>query len=669
MRWLLLKDLQILKRSPLLVGVLIAYSVVVSLVAGLALSSGPGKPRVAFANLVPEDKSEVALGGRKVDATQYADKLFAKVEPIRVKTREQAIAKVKSGEALGALVVPADVTERLQGTLGLGGGERPTVEVYYSAENPLKTQFVKDTIDATLAEANAAISAEVLRESAKYLNVIVAGGKVALPLVGSVDILGLRNARKIIDAALAELPEDAPERVALEQVSRFAGLAADNLDLSKPILSSISKPVQVKRIVVAGSDSSLSAFAAEVAVIASMMFVALLIAAGMLALEREENAFGRLVRGLISRTALVTEKVALAALVAFVITTVMLGILAALIGFDFTRGPLWLVALALGAAAFGAMGVAIGGVTREVRSASLAAFVVSLPVAALALIPAGAVNETLYDVIRVVSGAFPFRPALQALDAAISGGTLLTPLLHLAALTLAFGVIARVSLRRWASRRLTRGARDHRQVRPRPSNQGPVASLPGGAGARSLGRPVRKPTAPTTIGAWPSPPPACAASVPPPASATSCARRSWPRGTSSTRCSSSTAPTAGRRSRRCRGSTTSRSATRCRRPARPPRSGSRPCCCSGCPATKDEEGSGAWDDEGVIQLAIARDQGRAPRPAGDHRPLPVRVHEPRPLRRAARRRRRRQRRDARAARPHRRLPGRARAPTSSRRAT
>ena len=90
--------------------------------------------------------------------------------------------------------------------------------------------------------------------------------------------------------------------MALEQVSRFAGLAADNLDLSKPILASISKPVQVKRIVVAGSNSSLSAFAAEVAVVASMMFVALLLAAGMLALEREENAFGRLVRGLISRT-------------------------------------------------------------------------------------------------------------------------------------------------------------------------------------------------------------------------------------------------------------------------------------------------------------------------------------------------------------------------------
>ena len=39
------------------------------------------------------------------------------------------------------------------------------------------------------------------------------------------------------------------------------------------------------------------------------MFVALLLAAGLLALEREQHAFGRLVRGLVSRTALLSEKV------------------------------------------------------------------------------------------------------------------------------------------------------------------------------------------------------------------------------------------------------------------------------------------------------------------------------------------------------------------------
>ena len=47
------------------------------------------------------------------------------------------------------------------------------------------------------------------------------------------------------------------------------------------------------------------------------MFVTVLLAAGMLALEREEHAFGRLVRGLVSRLGLLVEKIGLAALCAF----------------------------------------------------------------------------------------------------------------------------------------------------------------------------------------------------------------------------------------------------------------------------------------------------------------------------------------------------------------
>ena len=50
-------------------------------------------------------------------------------------------------------------------------------------------------------------------------------------------------------------------------------------------------------------------FGVAVAVTLSLMFVTLLLAAGMLALEREEHAFGRLVRGLVSRTGLLVEKI------------------------------------------------------------------------------------------------------------------------------------------------------------------------------------------------------------------------------------------------------------------------------------------------------------------------------------------------------------------------
>jgi hypothetical protein len=51
-----------------------------------------------------------------------------------------------------------------------------------------------------------------------------------------------------------------------------------------------------------------------------------------------------------------------------------------------------------------------------------------------------------------VSAAFPFKPTLQAVDAAVNDADpgLLGPVVHLLGLTLAFGVIARLALRRFA---------------------------------------------------------------------------------------------------------------------------------------------------------------------------------------------------------------------------
>lgn len=450
MRWLLLKDLQILRRSPLLVALLVLYPIVVSVLFGVALSGGPEKPRVAFANLVPPGESEFEIGGRTLDASDYAGRLFGAIDPIRVDSREAAIEKVRSGEALGALVLPEDATRRLRSTLGLGGGEPPTVEVYYNAEDPVKRRFVESTIEAQLADANRALSDAVLEEAAGYLDVIVAGGEVSVPVLGSIDILGLERASTIIDGVVARLPEGSTERIALEQVSRFARLAAENLDVSQPILATIGSPVRVEQTVVEGGRTPLDVFAVAVAVTVSLMFVGLLLGAGLLALEREEQAFGRLVRGLVSRSSLLAAKLLLAALCALAVTALMLAGLAAFVGLDWSRAPAALAALAAGALGFGAMGVAIGALAREVRAASLLTILLALPIAFLALVPSGSVDPLAFDVANAVSGAFPFKPALRALDAALAGGALLVPVLHLLALTAGFAVLGRLALRRLA---------------------------------------------------------------------------------------------------------------------------------------------------------------------------------------------------------------------------
>ncbi len=61
----------------------------------------------------------------------------------------------------------------------------------------------------------------------------------------------------------------------------------------------------------AGATTPTASYAVAIAVVVSLMFVTLLLAAGMLALERSENAYRRLIRGLdLRRGALLVEKIA-----------------------------------------------------------------------------------------------------------------------------------------------------------------------------------------------------------------------------------------------------------------------------------------------------------------------------------------------------------------------
>jgi ABC-type transport system involved in cytochrome c biogenesis permease component len=445
MRWLLVKDLQILRRSPLLVALLVLYPIIIATLIGFALSRGPAKPRVAFLNEVPASASTLDLGGTRVDVSQYADEIFSRIDPVHVKSEKEALDKVRSGDVLGALIIPADTVQKLE-----TGLESAPIKVFFNSEDPVKYRFVQDTIKSEVQDANAALTKQLTKVALNYLDLISKGGNVSL-FGNNFNVLGLENAQTIVQAAITQLPRNSPLRNELGQVAQFAKLARDNLKLSGGVLQSVGTPIKAQETIVKGGRTPLDAYAVAIAVSVSLMFVTLLLAAGVLALEREENAFLRLVRGLVSRTGLLVEKVGLAAICAVAVSLVMLAGIALFVSLEWGRFPLWIVALAVGALGFGSMGVAIGGLTREVRAASLLAFMVSLPIAFLALVPSGSVSEGVFQVIRVISALFPFKPTLEALNAALNrSGDIGPPLLHLAILTLAFGVIARVSLRRFA---------------------------------------------------------------------------------------------------------------------------------------------------------------------------------------------------------------------------
>ena len=90
----------------------------------------------------------------------------------------------------------------------------------------------------------------------------------------------------------------------------------------------------------------LDAFPLAVSVTISVMVVRLLLGAGMLALEREQHGFGRLVRPLVARHGLVVERMVLAGLCAVAVGGIMLGVVATFVDLDWARGPLWVAAVA-----------------------------------------------------------------------------------------------------------------------------------------------------------------------------------------------------------------------------------------------------------------------------------------------------------------------------------
>ena len=445
MRWLLLKDLRLLRRSPQLVALLVLYPIVIAVLIGFALSRGPDKPQVAFANLVPESASQLDLGGEKLDTSSQEDVLFRAIEPVMVKTRAQAIRKVEEGDVLGAIVIPQDTTQKLQ-----SGIEPATIEVFYNAEDPVKSRYVRDTIKSQVQDANAALTKRLAKVALEFLDLIGTGGEYSF-LGREFDILGLKRSEEILKEARRELRPGSPARAQIDQVVRFARLARSNLDLSDDVLSSVGTPLRVKQIRLDGGTTPLSSYSVAIAVSVSLMFITLLLAAGALALEREDNAFMRLVRGLVSRTALLLEKAGLAAVCAVAVCLLMLAALGLFVDLRWERFPLWVAGVTGGALAFAAMGLAIGALTKEVRAASLLCVMLSLPLTFLALVPSGSVSPAVFDVIRAVSAIFPFKPTLDALDAALNGsGSLAGPLLHLSALFCVFGAASRLALQRFA---------------------------------------------------------------------------------------------------------------------------------------------------------------------------------------------------------------------------
>ena len=256
---------------------------------------------MAILNEVPPGQGDdLSSAASRSTSPQYAKQLFESIKPLRVQLARRGDLEGALGRRRGG----ADRPGRHPGSRSRASSPRawarPTVELILNSKDPLERQFAEQTINARVNDVEQAVSKQVLRVAVSDLRQVLNGGKLQF-LGQNVPLLGLRNSRTIIQGTIASLPPGlaaapgAPAGRQLRRRWRSKGWASP-----RRCSGSIGKPLTVDTTELSGKTTPTDAYAAAIAVIVSLMFVTLLLASGLLAIERSENAYSRLVRGLVS---------------------------------------------------------------------------------------------------------------------------------------------------------------------------------------------------------------------------------------------------------------------------------------------------------------------------------------------------------------------------------
>lgn len=432
---LLRKDALILWRSPVLLGLLLAYPLLIAVLVGLVAGYANSKPRVGF---VDQDglPSTIVVGGRRFHVDRTIRRVSKDVTLVRL-SRDEAQRQLRSGKVVAVVTVPPGFVATLRGMVS-----SPKLEVQ-TARGVISTR-VDQQVQALVYGLNRQLQTAYIATDLGYVRLLLHGGRGSF-LGREFDVLGLDGAEQL----LRGLPS--PAATTLRE---FVGDARLALAQTGNALRATAHPIELDRVAGRGRTWALSADVQAYALGLTISFLALVLAAGSLAAERDENVVGRLARGLVTLGELVWAKVLLAAAVALGLGLAVLLLFGVIIeignvegGEPWERVPLVALGLLLAGAALGGVGAILGALAREARTASLVALLVVLPIVFLGLVPHEVVPPAGW-----LSDALPFAHAVRFFSAALYDtspwGPLAREALWLAGLGAVFGGVARIGTRR-----------------------------------------------------------------------------------------------------------------------------------------------------------------------------------------------------------------------------
>ena len=400
---LLRKDLRVLRRSPALLAALVAYPIVIAVLVGLVAGYASSKPRVAYVDLdhVPPI---VVVGGQRFHIQTIIDEVSQNVTLVRMGAGE-AKRELDAGTVVATITVPHGFLEKLT-------SQTTTPSLVLRTTTGGLAPRVTQQMQALVYQLNRKLQDAFVKADLAYVDLILHGGTTSL-LGKRYDVLGLDAMEKTLDG----LPPG--ERVtALKQFAAFASVA---LQQTGSALEATANPIGLVQPPATGRTWALSAQVQAYGIALTVTFLALLLAAGASAAERDEGTIGRLGRGLVTFGQLVWAKVALAALAALALggtIAVVFGIVVEVGnvtgGEPWARLPLLLAGVLLAGGVVGAAGALLGALAGEARTASLVAVLVVLPVVFLGLVPKG-----VFAPLGWVSDALPFVHAVRFVASAL----------------------------------------------------------------------------------------------------------------------------------------------------------------------------------------------------------------------------------------------------------
>jgi ABC-2 type transport system permease protein len=430
------KDLVVLRRSPAVLAALLAYPLLVALLVALVSGYAGSKPRVGLVDLdgLP---ATLQVAGQRFHVQRTIDRVSREIDLVRLEP-EEARRRLETGDVVATITVPHGFVADLR---SLSTSPRLLLETTRGGVAPRVTQQAQALVYAL----NRELSDAYVEENLEYVRLLREGGTGSFA-GRRFEVLGLRGA--------AELLDELPPGPRLDRIREFVTVAGLALGQTGGALRATANPIELEEAPERGRTWALSAVVQGYALAVTLVFLGLLLSAGSLAAERDENVLARLARGPLPLGRLVAAKVLLTALVSLVVglaVAVSFGVVVEAAGVrggePWSRFPLLVVGLALAGAAVGALGCLLGALARDARSASLAAVLVVLPIVFVGLVPREAVR-----VAGLVSDVFPFAHATRLFSGVLyepsPWRTLAVEAAWLVGLALVAGALARLASRR-----------------------------------------------------------------------------------------------------------------------------------------------------------------------------------------------------------------------------